>query len=252
MAIAETGAQPGAAKVATIAPDGSALSQLTPAQFDAQQTLLSRILLGVQLLVDDPLDDPEQTSNILPPSRSIRGVASTWSVEPNQDGSLNVAGSAPTVSVSITRPADSNVYAANDNWADNTTTPSTGGFALPNVARVPGGAGTILDVIVTSSAVPATLLQGELWIFDSKVAGVGDNVAFVISDAEVLTLVAVIPFTLAGTGANNSFAHVQNLAIGYQCLPNSRDLRFLVKVKNAYTPVSGEVLGVRIKTIQTS
>lgn len=148
----------------------------------------------------------------------------------------------------ITRPADTNAYTANDALSDSTTAPTSGGFTLTGAARKSGGSGIITDVLIASSNNPGTLLQGEIHIFDQAVTNINDNAAYAISDAEAKTVVAIVPFTLVANG-NNSTKHVQNLSIGFTCV-GSANLRFLVKVINAYTPASGEVLTVRVKCLQ--
>lgn len=155
-----------------------------------------------------------------------------------------------TCSTDITRPADTAIYAANDALSDSTSAPTSGGFTLTGAARVSGGSGIITDLIVTSSNNAATTLQGEVWIFDTSVTNVNDNAAFAISDAEVKTLVGVVPFTLVA-GVNNSMKHVQNLSIGFTTV-GSANLRYLVMVKNAYTPASAEVITVRAKVLQVN
>lgn len=155
-----------------------------------------------------------------------------------------------TCSTSVTRPADTNAYTANDVWADSTSAPTSGGFTLTNAGGLSGGSGVISDIMFTSSAVPGTLLQGELHIFNQAATAVNDNAAWNLSDADALNRIAVVPFTLTAD-ANNSFLHVQNLNIGFTC-SGSANLRFLVKVKNAYTPASGEVLTVVAKCIRSN
>lgn len=160
-----------------------------------------------------------------------------------------------TVTATVTRPANVTAYAANQALADSTTAPTVGGFALTGSAAHQAGSGVISDLVVVDSNDPATLLQGELWIFDSAVAAVNDGASFSLSDADAVKLVAVVPFTLASTMAgsgNNSYAHVQNLAIGFTTAGGAADLRFLVKVKGAYTPASGEALTVRAKILQVN
>lgn len=159
-----------------------------------------------------------------------------------------------TATTTVTRPGDTAAYAANDAWADSTSAPTAGGFTLSNMGRVSGGSGVITDIMFISNTDPATLLQGELWIYDSAATATNDNAAFASSDADSLLMVAVVPFTLvstqAGSGAN-SYVHVQNLSIGYTCV-GTANLRFKVKVKNAYTPANAETLTVRAKFIQTN
>lgn len=153
-----------------------------------------------------------------------------------------------TVSTDVTRPADTTAYAANDALSDSTSAPTSGGFTFTSAARKSGGSGIITDAIITTSADAATLLQGEIWIFDTSVTNINDNSAFAVSDTEIKTYVGKIPFTMEDAG-NNGAAHVTNLSIGFTCV-GSANLRFLVKVKNAYTPASGEVLTTRLKIIQ--
>jgi hypothetical protein len=153
-----------------------------------------------------------------------------------------------TVSTDITRPNDTNAYTANDAWSDSTSAPTSGGFTFTSAARASGGSGRIVDAIIATSADAATLLQGEIWIFDTSVTNVNDNAAFVFSDAEAKTYVGKIPFTLEDAG-NNGTAHVTGLDIGFTCV-GSANLRYLVKVKNAYTPAAQEVLTVRLKIEQ--
>lgn len=153
-----------------------------------------------------------------------------------------------SVQTDITRPADTAVYAANDALSNSTTVPTAGGFTFTGAARKSGGSVLITDMIVTSSNDPATPLQGEVFIFNTAVTAINDNAAFVVSDAEIKTLVARIPFALEDVG-NNDMYHAQNLNI-VATASGSADLRFLVRVKNAYTPASAEVITVILKGVQ--
>jgi hypothetical protein len=166
----------------------------------------------------------------------------------NNIGVVNPQGYFATVSTDVTRPADTTAYAANDALSDSTTTPTTGGFTWTGAARASGKSGIITDAIITTANDAGTLLQGEIWIFNQAVTNINDNAAFAVSDAEIKTCVGKIPFTLEDAG-NNGFYHAQNLNIGFTC-SGSANLRFLVKVKNAYTPSSGEVLTFIAKIVQ--
>ncbi len=171
-------------------------------------------------------------------------------VASDSTGAINAVGTFVTCSTDITRPADTTAYAANDALSNSTSAPTTGGFTLSNAARQSGGSGIITDVIVTSSNDPATTLQGEIWIFDEAVTNINDNAAFAVSDTEIKTCVGKVPFTLEDAG-NNGFYHAQNLGIGFTCV-GSADLRFLVRVKNAYTPANAEVITVVVKILQVT
>ncbi len=175
-------------------------------------------------------------------------------------GQQNAASSIPvvtpgddfaTVTTTVTRPADTTAYAVNDALANSTSAPTTGGFTLSGAARVSGGAGLITDAVVTMSTAAATPLVGEIWLFNQAVTAINDNAAFAISDTNVLDLVGIIPFTTNKSGSNNAASHLQNLNIGFTCV-GSADLRFLVKVLNAYTPANAEVLSVMIKALRIS
>lgn len=163
-------------------------------------------------------------------------------------GTVQTTGSFITISTDVTRPADTAVYAIDDAWSDSTSAPTSGGFTFTNAGRSSGGSGIITDAIFTTSPDPATRLQGELWIFNQAVTNINDNAAFAVSDSEIKTCVGKIPFTMEDAG-NNGFYHAQNLAIGYTC-SGSANLRFLVRVKNGYTPGSAEVLTCVIKCIR--
>jgi hypothetical protein len=165
-----------------------------------------------------------------------------------------ITASGVTVTTTVTRPADTTAYAANDALSNSTSAPTTGGFTLTGLARASGGSGLITDIMIVSSNDPATLLQGELWLFDAAATNINDNAAFALSDGDALLLVGVVPFTLASSQAGsgtNSVYHATNLNIGFTCV-GTADLRFLVKVKNAYTPANAETLTVRVKATRTT
>lgn len=151
-----------------------------------------------------------------------------------------------TLQTTVTRPANTTTYTVADALAD--TTPTAGGFTWTGAARASGGGGIITDVTVCSDAVPSLKLVGEIWIFNQSVTAVADNAAFVVSDAEIKTCIGIIPFACLNAG-NNSFAHVAGLNIVYVCV-GTANLRFLVRVRNAYIPVSGEALNFTMKGLQ--
>lgn len=171
----------------------------------------------------------------------IEGVANGVSVPVTSRGVF------VTCTTDITRPADTTAYAANDALSNSTSAPTSGGFTFTGAARTSGGSGIITDMWIGSTAATGSM-QGEIWLFDQAVTNVNDNAAFAISDAENKTVVGVIPFT-TGAGTNNAGVHVQNLNIGFTCV-GSADLRYLVKIKAAYTPASGEVITTRLKIMQ--
>lgn len=151
-------------------------------------------------------------------------------------------------STTVTRPADTNAYTANDAFSNSTSAPTAGGFTFTSAAAASGGGGMITDAVIVASA--GTLYQGEIWVCDSAVTAINDNAAFAVSDGDMLLVLGKIPFTLAVEAVNNSSAHVSGLNIGYHCV-GTANLRFLVKILNAPTPGNAETLTVRIKGIRS-
>jgi len=153
-----------------------------------------------------------------------------------------------SIKVDVTRPADVAAYAAADCISDSTSAPTSGGFTITGAGRASGGSCIITDVCIASSNDPATRLAGEIFIFDTSVTNVNDNAAFVVSDTEIKTCVAVIPFSLFDAG-NNGLCHVSGLNILATC-SGTANLRFLLRARNAYTPASAEVLSFTFKLFQ--
>jgi len=156
-----------------------------------------------------------------------------------------------TVQTDVTRPADTTAYVLNDAVSNSTSAPTSGGFTLTGAARVSGGSGIITDAIITSSNPAASGLIAEIVLFDTAVTNINDNAAWAISDTEVKTCVGVIGFFIEGVG-NNGICHVQNLSIGFTCV-GSANLRFLIRISASagYTPISAEVITVKLKILQT-
>lgn len=155
-----------------------------------------------------------------------------------------------TVSTDVTRPNDTNTYGINDVLSDSTSAPTTGGFTFTGAGRVSGGSGIITDAFICTSGDQALLLQGEILLFNQAVTAVNDNSPFAITDAEAKTLIGKIPFTLEDVG-NNGWFHATNLNIGFTCV-GTANLRFLVRVKNAYIPVAQEVFTFALKILQVN
>lgn len=197
---------------------------------------------------DGSLNDADVASG-KPLPVQLRGSDGT-----DRSNAVLVVGNAVTVTTDITKSTTTTTYTVGDNWADSATAPVAGGYTFTGCGRASGGSGIITDAVVSCSVGPALPLQGEIWILDGAWAtNDNDNAAFTCVDADVLLLVGVIPFNLApsAVGAANAYAHVQGLQFGYTCV-GSANLRFKVKVQNAYVNTASEVLRCRIKCVQTS
>ena len=151
-----------------------------------------------------------------------------------------------TISDSLTRPANTTQYTAGDVISAVTTNDH---FTFDEVVRERSG--VILGAILNSSQNNATLkLDAELWLFRTDIAEVADNSAFAPTDAEMLTCVGVIDFDIwtvgtATSGAGgNARSQVNDLNIVFTDDGSSRKLYGQLVARNAYDPVSSEVLTV--------
>jgi len=142
----------------------------------------------------------------------------------------------------LTRPATVTPYAVGDEMTD------TGGLILQfaGCASAPGQGGTITGLLVTCSSSPATKLSAELRLYHTTSTPLADNGIWNANSTVNRTLVAVLPFSVAlGAGASGSEVNcvydLSGLNILYKCAPADTKLYGRIQVKNAYTPVSGEI-----------
>lgn len=148
----------------------------------------------------------------------------------------------------ITRPADTAAYAAGDVLGTEMT--------FDGCARSAGGKGMIASAMVVDSANQATPPDLELWLFSSPISDASDNAPFVPTDVELASLVGIIPFPNiyignATSGAGGNLAAKSDVEmLGFACAAASDDLSGVLVVRNAYTPVSAEVITVRLAVLQ--
>jgi hypothetical protein len=147
-----------------------------------------------------------------------------------------------TSTVSITRPADTTTYAAGEVVCNAATLEFPGANSK--------GSTCLNYAVITSSQNSATKLDGELWLFSATVAAVADNAAFAPTDAEMLTLVTVVPFATAdwkvglsgSAGAGNATCQITGLAVPISC----RSLFGQLVTRNAYPPIASEVFQITL------
>lgn len=156
-----------------------------------------------------------------------------------------------TVTASVTRPSDTNAYAIGDVIANDT--PAVLEFA--NAGRASGEAVRIVSATLISSAFVATGPSIDLMLFSATQTPDADNAAYTPTDAELLTLVGVIPFLTgnaksgdltagAGGNASNVLSNIQQVVN----LPSGVSLYGVPVARNAYVPVASEkftfILGI--------
>lgn len=156
-------------------------------------------------------------------------------------------------SASITRPANATPYTAGDAVSDTT------GNALHTFTRClrDGRLGGEIRAahIVSSGGGLSTGLDGELYLFHTTIGLTADNAAWAPTDAEQLTCVGMIKFLTADwrfTANNGRCLALPNLP--FLGLPDATNggvkLFGQLVARNAYVPVSGEVLTIELIVAQ--
>lgn len=165
---------------------------------------------------------------------------------------MNVKGLTRTVTLSFTRPSDTNAYTIGD--VINTSTSAGATHIFPTGLGDLGSA-IIQTATLISSVAAATKLEGRLWLFDTTVAADNDNAEFTPTDAEMRTLLQIIEFptaswSAAGATSPNAVCNAQGLWLPINTIKDSAgDIFGVLEARNAYTPSSGEVLTIRLGLI---
>ena len=144
------------------------------------------------------------------------------------------------------RPADTTAYTAGDVVADSTGIARMLRFA--KAARSPGGGGVIQSCLLVDSTAESTKPDLELYLFDSVITMQDDNEAWAPTDLEMLSFVGWIslPSSSFKTCGANGIIQSPDKALAFVCAPKAVDLFGVLVVRNAYTPVSGEQLRVKL------
>jgi len=159
-------------------------------------------------------------------------------------------GDTPSVNASFTRPANTTTYAAGDAVTNSTSAPVK--ITFTGVTPLPAGSNEVVGAILIDGANQTLKGQFELWLFDASVTPDNDNALFTPTDAELATLIGVIPLNAyyvgdatAGADGNVIFP-VQGLSLPLKCTGSLQDIYGLLVVRNAYVPVSAEVFEFRL------
>ena len=158
-----------------------------------------------------------------------------------------------TPSATFTRPANTTTYASGDVMNNSVTVPVVLTFA--DCGLVNGGGGLIKDVVIISDANPTLAAVFELWLFNTTITPDNDNAVFTPTDAELLTLECVItisvPYTgdaTAGAGGNRVYQS-DGADRQFVCVAGGTSLFGVLVLRNAYIPISGEVITVYLKIV---
>lgn len=188
-------------------------------------------------------------------TQTITGSVTVGSALPAGEAHLGqVGGTTVKKSGTITRPNDTNIYAAGDAVTNSTSAPVTA--SISGCARISAGSGVILNAMLIDSANQATAGSFEAWIFDTTITADNDNAVFTPTDAELATVVAIIPFVTSyigdatsGAGGNRIYTSDQ-VNRGFVCAAASTTLYWALVARNAYTPVADEAFTLRMTIVQ--
>ncbi len=165
-----------------------------------------------------------------------------------------IGGRTVLVKQNFTRPNNATQYAAGDVVSDSITTPTT--IDLDGCARVNGGRGVILKVLMVDSANQTTKGNFELWVFTHEPTIDNDNSPWTPNDTECGYLVDIIPLSTtyvgdasAGAGGNVVFRS-DIVEAGFTCQSGMDRLFGVLVVRNAYTPLANENFQFIVEVLQ--
>lgn len=143
-----------------------------------------------------------------------------------------------TATATITRPADTNAYAALDAVSNSTSAPVPATFA--NLIRVASYDGYITKMRLTSS-VSTQVQRMRAHLFRATVTAYNDNAPHTVLYANVTNRIAVIDFPALkteGTGSDCAYAYVQDLRVAVSSA--TTDVFALLETLDAFTPASAQ------------
>ena len=163
--------------------------------------------------------------------------------------SVDIKSYATQVRASITRPANTTAYTANDVVSDAT---GDAHYTFSDMANVGRQTGEIVTAKCISSGNESTLPDCDLYLYDTDIADVADNAAFAATDAENLRCVGVLNFAQASwkSSGASSICELKNVGLQYKCLNKNLQLFGQLVMRNAYTPISAEVFTVVLDIIR--
>jgi hypothetical protein len=149
--------------------------------------------------------------------------------------SVKAVGFQATVSTTLTRPADTNAYAAGDAVSNATSSPTI--LTFSGAARAAGGSGLILSARHVKNN--TTAANFRLWLYRQTVAAVNDNAPFPLLWANRANRVGFIDFnhSTGGTGSDSSSALATFVNLPFSAAGTAL---FGQLTTAGYTPTSGE------------
>lgn len=193
--------------------------------------------------------------NLYTTIRDAAGNERGANVDANSDLRTVAGGITVTVSTTITRPSNTDTYAANDVICDSTSAPTI--QTITGCSRYNLGTGTIIDAVLIDGGNETLKLDADFFLFDTTVTMDNDNAAFTPTDTELGTCVGVISFiggtARSGTAGTSGNCFYPNALAGTPIVfttVTTTTLYGILVARNAYVPISGETFKIRMKILQ--
>lgn len=147
------------------------------------------------------------------------------------------------VTVNFTRPSTTTVYTKNDAISNSLTAPTP--ISIPDMSEDNGGFSIITDVTIdiqSSSGTPSI----DLWLFQGEPTATNDNDDMSVSNDDLNSVQTVISLSEIHDAGTQYILHKTNANDRVKCGSNTTHLYGLLQSKVAFTPVSGDVVSVKI------
>lgn len=151
-----------------------------------------------------------------------------------------------TSTVTLTRPANTDAYAAKDLIANSTTVGQVTPLTFSNLANTRAGTGYITKAILWVDGATFTApIRLHLFKEAPSVASLADNAQYPLTFAEsdkYIGYIDFVLFTAAGTGSDVSFAEIDDIRMAVESddLTGSNPIYGLLVAQGAFTPTSGQ------------
>lgn len=165
-----------------------------------------------------------------------------------------VGGHSTPVYGTMTRTADTNIYASGDGVT--TATSSASGMTVSNAARVSGGSGFISGGRMSKSTTSTTAASFRGWIYQATPTAIpNDNAAFTAAvHADYQKLVATFTVDFSATGIVGSDGVYSPITLSrpnpFFKVASGQDLIVILEARGAYTPGSAEVFRLGLDVSQ--
>ena len=149
--------------------------------------------------------------------------------------------------VTITRPDNTDAYAAGDVFGTNPAS----NIEFENVLPEAGQHFYIVDakIEVILAAVPTNMSTFTLHLFDSAPTAIADNAAWTLLEADASKYLGSIVFTLPVDLGGALIMWEKEINIKRKLAANSTSLYAQLETDGNYTPTSEEVINIQLETI---